>query len=278
MLSFSIQPVSNLSFLPVPHINQANIAVYHQKERISDPRSLPDLSVGGGNVEVVINGNVFSLGSASGDDCNCLINTLRQQLRLIANEKEVRHELNKRHRSGVGQVIPGDFLELEHHWADVIDLLFLFNESGCMPQLPDGRMWSTDYKIIAVDMRHLGNGDVVGVGNVTIYIARINGNHFVPLHPVVASSESSTRTPPRPDTYKSSDSRDTTRALDDEEEKGIDILSEFLKGDGEHHTAMDKFLHRVQFGDEGEEVDSSTESSSEDKEPDVMSDDEGHTL
>ena len=49
----------------------------------------------------------------------------------------------------LGEVIPGDFLELEHHWADVIDLLFLFNESGCMPQLPDGRMWSSDYKIIA---------------------------------------------------------------------------------------------------------------------------------
>ena len=106
------------------------------------------------------------------------------------DEEQVRGELNKKHLSGVGRIIPGDFLELEHHWADVIDLVFLFNESGRMPLLPSGRMWAQSHTIIAVDMHLLGNGDVVGDGPEIFYIGRINGNHFVPLRPISTGSAS----------------------------------------------------------------------------------------
>ena len=107
------------------------------------------------------------------------------------------------------------------------------------------------------------------------------------------------------DMREASDSARTTRVADDEEKdasgaaktcnsgdtnvagddahKGIDILSQFLRDDGGHHTAMEEFLHRVQFGDSGEkksndESDSSSESSVENKEPDVMSDDDDQAL
>ena len=84
------------------------------------------------------------------------------------------------------------------------------------------------------------------------------------------------------DTAQGSNSGDTATAGDDAH-KGIDIVSQFLRDDGGYHTAMEEFLHRVQFGDAGEkksnnESDSSSESSVETKDSDVMSKDDNQTL
>ena len=57
----------------------------------------------------------FSMGKASGDECNCLIDTLRQQMNLECNIAEVRNYVQARHSN----IELGDFLELQHHWRDV---------------------------------------------------------------------------------------------------------------------------------------------------------------
>ena len=51
---------TNLSFAPVPHMNETKIAVSHQKKLVSDLKFLPDSTGGGWNVEVDVNGNFFT--------------------------------------------------------------------------------------------------------------------------------------------------------------------------------------------------------------------------
>ena len=62
--------------------------------------------------------------------------------------------------------MPWSYLELEHHWEDVVRHL------GSDP---------ASFRVVCVDLRYAGNGDVVGQGPHTLYIAREGGNHFVPL-------------------------------------------------------------------------------------------------
>ena len=110
----------------------------------------------------------FSMGKASGAECNCLIDTLRQQMNLECNITEVRNYVQARHLN----IKRGDFLELQHHWRDVISGLAYVIGLDTVPSA---------YKIICVDSMFIGNGDVEGNGSSTLYIARQNANHFVPL-------------------------------------------------------------------------------------------------
>ena len=114
---------------------------------------------------------------------NCLIDTLRQMLNIISNTKRVRMELEKKFTTGPGRIRPGDFLELQHHWKDVIDLLFRYDEMDLPLSPSGGRSWSDIHKVVCFDMMHLGQGDVVGFGGRQLVIARQNENHFVPLIP-----------------------------------------------------------------------------------------------
>ena len=122
---------------------------------------------------VLINAIRFEQGTATGVDCNCLIDTLRQCLDISDRSiiDSVRYHLEKTFcwRRGSDRVRPGDYLQLNFHWQTVIMLL------GANPEL---------YKIICADWVHKGNGEVVGSGSDELYIARVGENHFVPLHSI----------------------------------------------------------------------------------------------
>ena len=92
----------------------------------------------------------------------------------------VREELETKFANTNQAIIPGDYLALEAHWADIIDLVFTYDCSGAA--VPGRSRPSTSYKIIAVDCCLLGNGDVVGSGSEILVIGRVNQNNFVPLH------------------------------------------------------------------------------------------------
>ena len=110
----------------------------------------------------------FVMGKASGDQCNCLIDTLRQQLHVECDVRAVRAFVQARHPD----LVLGDYLELQHHWRDVIN--------GLAHSVGQD-FAATSFKIVCVDAMFIGNGDVEGNGSTPLYIARQNANHFVPL-------------------------------------------------------------------------------------------------
>ena len=73
-------------------------------------------------------------------------------------------------------VTSSNCLELEHHWAAVVDLIFQYNETGATRT-----MTHEGVTVKCVDVRFQGNGDVVGSGGKVVYIAREHANHFFPL-------------------------------------------------------------------------------------------------
>ena len=123
-----------------------------------------------------VDGRKYRRGYASGRDNNCLIDTLRQKLGLICNVEWVRSQLQLRFAEpGLAQVTADNFLTLDLHWESVVDLLFQNS----------GRSLRSDaVRIVCVDTQFLGNGDVRGTGGLSLFIARENGNRFVPLIPM----------------------------------------------------------------------------------------------
>ena len=120
----------------------------------------------GGAKVLRVEGHLFALGWADGEDNNCLIDTLRQQLEVQAVLSEVRHKLVAAFPRGPQQVQAWSFLELQHHREEVVRHLGRDPES---------------FRVVCVDLQYPGNGDVVGQGAQTLYIARGGANHFVPL-------------------------------------------------------------------------------------------------
>ena len=93
---------------------------------------------------------------------------MRQQLHLDCDIGAVRAYVQAQHAS----LVHRDYLELQHHWRDVI--------LGFAHVIGEEFLPST-YKIVCVDATFIGNGDVEGNGARTLYIARQSANHFVPL-------------------------------------------------------------------------------------------------
>ena len=84
------------------------------------------------DVRFTVNGvHHFSMGKASGDQCNCLIDTLRQQLHLECDIRAVRAYVQARHPN----LVLGDFLELQHHWRDVVSGLAFVAGNDIVPAL-----------------------------------------------------------------------------------------------------------------------------------------------
>ena len=81
----------------------------------------------------------------------------------------------------------GEYLELEVHWADILDQLL---EQLCT--CTGIRLQISAFRIACVDVLHLGNGDTEGSGEIRLPIARQNQNHFVPLIRIRGSAHSST--------------------------------------------------------------------------------------
>ena len=134
-----------------------------------------------------IEGLLYTRGQATGQANNCLIDTLRQVCgggAQVASLAWVRAKLQERFspaevaRRGLpaGAVVtPGSFLELQHHWADVVDLLFEIDAGK-------GHTLSSEaFTVKCVDLRYMGNGDVVGSGCHAVHIARVFACHCEPL-------------------------------------------------------------------------------------------------
>ena len=120
-----------------------------------------------------LDGVRFSLGTASGNRNNCLIDTLRQKLDLVCSTAYVREKLQEAFPGpGPSHVTEDNFLTLEFHATEIIRLLGEAVGQRLRPQ---------SFRIVCVDLEYMGHGDVVGEGPVMLHIARENGNHFVPL-------------------------------------------------------------------------------------------------
>ena len=130
----------------------------------------------GGSEIVRVEGRDFFIGRASGDDNNCLIDTLRQKLNVVVSLQAVRLLLMDQFPSGPRQVTDWNYLELQHHWRHVIQ--FLGVASHIRKAFDPDR-----FRIVCIDRQYRGNGDVEGNGPVALHIARVNANHFVPLFP-----------------------------------------------------------------------------------------------
>ena len=131
---------------------------------------------------VFIDNQPFHRGLASGEDNNCLIDTVRQSLHVVGvSLANVRLALQSEFDTpGPARVEPSNYLTLELHWERVLHHVAHEGQRlGLLSRLLSPAM----FRIVAVDWTHRGNGDVVGNGEHTLYIARENQNHFVPLFP-----------------------------------------------------------------------------------------------
>ena len=90
-------------------------------------------------LDIVIDGQSYQLGSASGDGYNCLIDTLRQKLPgVICSVSGVRAALEERHRNLPTRIAPRAYLPLDI-WADIVDLCGL---TECKPSAQVGHIAS----------------------------------------------------------------------------------------------------------------------------------------
>ena len=121
----------------VPHMSQASVQFYSDGRLMALQRMSAKWWQSYKLVEVSVDNQMYTQGYASGEGCNCLIDTLRQMLNIISNTKRVRMELKNKFTTGPRRIRSGDFLELQHHWKDVIDLLFRYDEMD-LPVTPSG--------------------------------------------------------------------------------------------------------------------------------------------
>ena len=125
-----------------------------------------------------MHGKRFRQGFASGQGCNCLVDTLRFKLCLDVSLAAVRADLRKLFPffGSCAHVIAGNYLTLTDHWIAVVDLLFKYDQSGKL------KLTHEQLEIVCVDLAYLYNGEVAGTGGTTLHIGRIGTNHFIPLH------------------------------------------------------------------------------------------------
>lgn len=154
---------------------------------------------------VEVEGEEYTLGSASGAGNNCLIDTIRQCMGIDANIALVRQDLQqefgvscgptcdrfgKSCAQGCSRVWPTNFLCLDLHWRAIIRLLGKHCSSGT-DLSEDSRCSVTllgldsHFSVRCIDMQRPGHGDVWGDTSAkkVLTLARVNGNHFVPCLP-----------------------------------------------------------------------------------------------
>ena len=76
---------------------------------------------------------------------------------------------------GPAQVTHSNYLALDLHWDSVIKIL---------GEVAHRQLDPNNFRVICVDLCFTANGDVNGNGPMTLHIARINQNHFIPLERV----------------------------------------------------------------------------------------------
>ena len=164
----------------VPHMNQVDITIRVDGASVEQCQR----AIGwfyNHKIEVSVDNIHFVLGRASGEGCNCLIYSFQQILPTsMFDVPFVRAELERRHAGRPTAIVRRDYLDLAIYWADVIDIIGLHDLQGVIPN------FSLRFRICCVDMCWIGNGEVLPRGvpqgdRQTLYIARVNQNHFVPL-------------------------------------------------------------------------------------------------
>ena len=168
----------------MPHISEMNIRIFADDvEQTAAQRHA--FWYRGHKLDIKLDGQAFYLGSASGDGCNCLIDTLRQKLPgVMCSVSTVRSELERRHHGQPMEIVPGAYLPLAL-WDDIVDLLSFHN--GVRPVRVS---WAHRFRVVCIDLTWIGNGEVLPLGATsathtsTLIIARVNQNHFVPLFPL----------------------------------------------------------------------------------------------
>ena len=172
----------------VDHISQTQFVLSMDGVQLpSGPRRAPGWYEGH-RLVISVDNMRFELGAASGDGCNCLIDTLRQLLNALGGVlipqscvAEVRGLLEDKHRHGATPIISRDYLDLALYWEDVVNLLWE------QDRLKERLARRADlFEIICVDLMWVGNGDRLPhqadrSRRQGLYVARVNGNHFVPL-------------------------------------------------------------------------------------------------
>jgi hypothetical protein len=165
----------------VPHISETQIRIscngVEQTEAHREPYWYRNQVI-----DIEVDGHTYRLGNASGDECNCLIDTLRQKLPgIICNISWVRQELENIHRGKDTQIIPGDYLPLDF-WDDIVDLLISNNAVTQVQRESRAHR----FRVVCVELTWIGHGEVFPRGassseRTSLIIARVNQNHFVPL-------------------------------------------------------------------------------------------------
>ena len=139
---------------------------------------------GNQNVVVEFDNRSFIKGFASGDGCNCLIETLLaclndNDLRCIADVPWIRQELRRRFRQGENRVTEGNYLDLRNHWTTIIDLIGISaRRNECDPT---NQIHARNFNVTAVleEQRIVVERD--GVGPVNLFVLNEDIRHFVPL-------------------------------------------------------------------------------------------------
>jgi hypothetical protein len=119
----------------------------------------------------------FQRGTASGAGCNCLIDTLRQLLRLNVNIPEIRRQLQLLFPNEPGKVTRLNFLDFQVHGPTILRLL----SEAASRQEGGAPVDMSMFQIVCVDLQYMGNGDIAGNGLVKLFMARERGCHFIPL-------------------------------------------------------------------------------------------------
>jgi hypothetical protein len=156
----------------VPHMNETPVQIFLGGAELLKGAQMQSHWRKGRDIVVKVDGVCFNTGSASGANMNCLIDTLRQVVvgGVECNVQTVRDRIER----DFPEVRPGDFLELQSHWRAAITWLGRYNKIGAVFN-------ADDFKVVCVDLLYVGNGDVIGCGTQTLYLARESQNHFVPL-------------------------------------------------------------------------------------------------
>ena len=143
-----------------------------------------------------VDGVYLSLGQATPEQNNCLIDSLRQVLPFtcIADLSQIRARLRQRYPAGndAVRIWPPNFLELDWHGEAVLQFL------GELNLLGHSVLSFATCRIVSVSLLANGNLEtaVHGNGAMTLHIANEGNLHFRPLLPYQGdvSGLSSTRT------------------------------------------------------------------------------------
>ena len=146
---------------------------------------------GNGNRVVEIDGFYFSLGQASGENCNCFIHSLRQVLNVDVSVLAIRQDLMQEFPTRCGPLcsasgppdcsrgclkVYADSYLCTDHWQSVLRLLGVHSVSG--PVVFDSSLFC----IRVIDLTWSDNGVVLGdpTAPQLLTLALENGNHFIP--------------------------------------------------------------------------------------------------